>query len=136
MIGAATCYIIAGISSNTIVSMTACILIGMFTSMLWPGTLILMEEKFPAPGVAAYALMAASGDFGASLAPQLMGIITDKVEISRWATELGNRLAVAPEQIGMKTGMLITAVFPILGAILLIYMKQYFKQREVDHHKA
>ena len=130
MAGATICYLTAGLCSNLIISMLACILTGLCTSLLWPGTLILMEEKFPSPGVTAYALMAAGGDFGASVAPQLMGIVVDKVAVSKWASDLGNTLAMSPEQIGMKTGMLITALFPILGIALIIYMKKYFKKQQ------
>ena len=96
--------------------------------MLWPGTLILMEEKFPNCGVAAYALMAAGGDFGASVAPQAMGIIVDEVSASSWALNLGNTLSMSAEQIGMRTGMVTSAIFPLLGIVLLIYMKKYFKK--------
>lgn len=127
MIGATTCYIIVGLSGNIIVSFIACVLTGCFSSMLWPGTLILMEEKIPSPGVAAYALMAAGGDFGASVAPQLMGIIVDKVAVSNWATELGYTISLSTEQIGMKTGMLVASLFPFLGILLLIYIRRYFK---------
>ena len=59
MICACVCYITAGLSQNVILSFIACVLTGCCTSMLWPGTLIMMEEKLPALGVAAYALMAA-----------------------------------------------------------------------------
>ena len=130
MIGAAICYLTAGLSSNIILSMAACVLTGLCTSMLWPGTLILMEEKFPAPGVTAYALMAAGGDFGGSIAPQLMGIVVDTVAASNWAASLSNTLSISTEQIGMKTGMLITALFPIIGIALLIYMKKYFSNQK------
>ncbi len=129
MAGAAVCYLTAGISSNVILSMLACILTGLCTAMLWPGTLILMEEKFPNPGVAAYALMAAGGDFGASVAPQLLGIIVDKVTVSEWATQLSGTISMTPEQIGMKTGMLTAALFPILGVALLLFMRKYFKKK-------
>lgn len=129
MAGAAVCYLTAGISSNVILSMLACILTGLCTAMLWPGTLILMEEKFPNPGVAAYALMAAGGDFGASVAPQLLGIIVDKVTISEWAIRLSSSVSLTPEQIGMKTGMLTAALFPILGVALLLFMREYFKKK-------
>ncbi len=129
MAGAAVCYLTAGISSNVILAMLACILTGLCTAMLWPGTLILMEEKFPNPGVAAYALMAAGGDFGASVAPQLLGIIVDKVTISEWATQLSRTISMTPEQIGMKTGMLTAALFPILGVALLLFMRKYFKKK-------
>ena len=126
MIGATACYIIVGLSGSIMISFLACVLTGCFASMLWPGTLILMEEKIPNPGVAAYALMAAGGDFGASVAPQLMGIIVDKVAVSNWATELGHTISLSTEQSGMKTGMLVASIFPFLGILLLIYIKKYF----------
>ncbi len=128
MIGAAFCYITAGISSNNILSLVACVLTGVFTSMLWPGTLILMEEKIPNPGVAAYALMAAGGDFGASIAPQALGIIVDKVSVSNWASALSNTTQLSTEQIGMRTGMLSAVIFPILGIIVLFIIKMYFRK--------
>ena len=128
MIGATACYIIVGLSGSIMISFLACVLTGCFASMLWPGTLILMEEKIPNSGVAAYALMAAGGDFGASVAPQLMGIIVDKVAISNWAAELGQTISLSTEQIGMKTGMLMAALFPFVGILLLIYINKYFKK--------
>ena len=130
MVGATACYIIAGTVSNSIVCMLACIFTGLCTSMLWPGTLILMEEKFPNPGVTAYALMAAGGDFGGSVSPQLLGIVVDKVSVSSFALELSNSINLTPEQIGLKTGMLIASIFPILGIIVLLYMKNYFRKQK------
>lgn len=129
MVGAAVCYLVAGVSANLIISMLACILTGLFTSMLWPGTLILMEEKFPNPGVAAYALMAAGGDFGGSVAPQLLGAVVDTVSASNWAAQLGATLSLSSEQIGMRVGMLTASIFPLLGVVLLIYIKRHFSQR-------
>ena len=126
MFGAVVCYLTAGLFPNAVVSLIACVMTGFCTSMLWPGTLILMEEKFPHIGVAAYALMAAGGDFGSSIAPQALGIIVDKVTESGWAAELAPRLSLTAEQIGMKTGIVFTAVFPILGVLLLLYMRKYY----------
>ena len=131
MVGATACYIIAGTVSNPIVCMLACIFTGLCTSMLWPGTLILMEEKFPNPGVTAYALMAAGGDFGGSVSPQILGVVVDKVSESSFALELSNSLSLTPEQIGLKTGMLIASIFPILGVAVLLYIKKYFKKQKV-----
>ena len=98
MIGAAACYLIAGFSTGVILPFFACILTGMFTAMLWPGTLILMEENIPSAGVAAYALMAAGGDLGASVAPQLMGIVIDKVSASNFAAGLAASSGLSSEQ--------------------------------------
>ncbi|MBE6751166.1 MAG: MFS transporter [Ruminococcaceae bacterium] len=130
MLCAAICYLTISISNNTILSFIACILTGIFTAMLWPGTLILMEEKVKGVGVAAYALMASAGDFGASLAPQLMGIVIDNVSVSQFALNLSTTLNLTPEQIGLKVGMLITSVFPILGTILVAFIIKYFKKNK------
>jgi len=128
MIGAAICYLVAGFSTNVVLVFAACILTGLFTAMLWPGTLIMMEENIPGLGVVAYALMAASGDLGASVAPQLLGIVVDKVKETAFATELGASLNLSAEQIGLKAGMLTISVFPILGTALLIFAIRYFKK--------
>lgn len=109
MIGAVVCYLTAGLVSNGVVVFIACILTGIFTSMLWPGTLIFMEEKMPNLGVAAYALMAAGGDMGAAAAPQLMGIVADFA--------------------GFKAGMVVSAAFPILGIVVLMIMRAFFKEK-------
>lgn len=128
MVGSVACYLVAGLSSNIIFAFSACILTGLFTAMLWPGTLIMMEEDIAAPSVAAFALMAASGDLGASVAPQLLGIIVDKVAESTVGNELSISLGLTPDQIGLKAGMLITAIFPILGSALLIFKTLHFKK--------
>lgn len=128
MIGSFVCYLVAGLSPNSVLAMLACILTGLFTSMLWPGTLILMEEKFPAPGVAAYALMAAGGDFGGSIAPQMLGAVVDAVSQSGWAASLAPNLSITTEQLGMKTGMLTAAIFPLLGIVVLAIIVKTFKK--------
>lgn len=130
MICASVCYLTVSFSNNTILSFVGCVLTGIFTAMLWPGTLILMEEKVKGVGVAAYALMASAGDFGASLAPQLMGIVVDNVSASNFAFEMSSTLNLTPEQIGLKVGMLITSIFPILGTVLLIFIIKYFKKNK------
>ncbi len=109
MVGAFVCYFVAGISQHAIPAFIACVFTGFFTAMLWPGSLILMEEKVDGVGVAAYALMAAGGDLGASFAPQLMGIVSDYA--------------------GMQTGMLISAIFPLLGIVVLLTMSRIFKKK-------
>lgn len=131
MAGSVVCYVMVAFSPDAAVSLIACVLLGICTAMLWPGTLILMEEKLPAAGVAAYALMAAGGDFGASIAPQSLGIIVDKIAVTKWAQVLGDSFSLSAEQIGFKIGMLVVAIFPILGMILLIYMKKYFKKQKM-----
>ena len=124
----ALCYLAAGLCPGVAIPFTACILTGLFTAMLWPGALIFMEENIPAAGVTAYALMAAGGDMGASLAPQLLGIVVDGVSATPLAAELGLRLGITAEQVGLKAGMLVTAVFPLLGAVILLFTVRFFKR--------
>ena len=127
MTGAAACYVVVAFSPSAVLSLIACVALGICAAMLWPGTLILMEEKIPAVGVAAYALMAAGGDLGASVAPQTFGILVDKISVTQWAKAVGDAVSLTPEQIGFKAGMLIIAIFPTIGLLLLRYMKKFFK---------
>ncbi|MBQ8850057.1 MAG: MFS transporter [Clostridia bacterium] len=134
MIGAVACYLVAGLSQNAIVAFIACVFTGFCTSMLWPGTLIMMEEKIPNAGVAAFALMAAGGDLGASVAPQLMGIVVDSVSASALGASLAQRLSISAEQVGLKAGMLVSAVFPIIGVAIVLIVMRYFKKTK-KHNK-
>ncbi len=134
MMGATVCYLTAGLSNSVILAFLACILTGFFTAMLWPGTLIMMEQNIVGIGVSAYALMSASGDFGSSIAPQLMGIIVDRVSVSDIAIDLAAKFAVTAEQIGMKAGMLVSAVFPLLGTVCMIIAIRHFGKQAKDIH--
>lgn len=118
MIGAAVCYFTVALSGNMIVAFIACLFTGLFTSMLWPGSLIMMEENIPGVGVAAFALMAAGGDLGGSVSPQLMGIVIDKVSV------------ISGEAAGMKAGMLVCGFFPLIGAILVVFIMRYFSKQK------
>jgi len=124
------CYLAVALSPSPAVSLMACVGLGIFSAMLWPGTLILMEENMPALGVTAYALMASGGDLGASIAPQAVGIVVDNVAVTDWAKSIGNSLSLSPDQVGFKAGMLLAAVFPVLGVILLIYMRKFFQRNK------
>lgn len=116
-IGAVFCYLTAAVTSNPILGLMACGFTGFFTSMLWPGNLIVVADRFPAGGVFIYAMMAAGGDLGASVAPQLVGIITDFAESSPKLTEIATNLGLTGNQFGMKLGMVLGALFPLMGVI-------------------
>ncbi len=71
-IGATVCYLVAAISPYPVVGLIACALTGFCTSMLWPGSLVVATDRFPSGGVFIFAMMAAGGDLGASVGPQLV----------------------------------------------------------------
>ena len=119
-IGATACYLIAAITSLPVLGLIACSFTGFCASMLWPGSLIIASDRLPEGGVFIYAMMAAGGDLGASVGPQLIGIITDTTIKSQTAIVMAQSLALSPEQLGMKLGMLIGMLFPLI-AIPLYY---------------
>jgi MFS family permease len=132
MAGSAVCYLIAGLSANAVLCLAACAFTGFCVSMLWPGTLILMEQVLPNAGIAAYALMAAGGDFGGSVAPQLLGIVVDQVSANPLAAELGRTFSLNAEQIGLKAGMLASAVFPVIGTVVILVIRHLLRKQS-DH---
>ncbi len=132
MIGAAVCYVVAGLSLNPVIGIAGCALTGLCTAMLWPGTLIYAEDKMPGLGVSAYALLAAGGDAGASIVPQLVGVAADGVGASSFAAGLSKTIGITAEQIGIRSGILIAALFPIAGIILIGFVRKYFKKKEVN----
>ncbi len=121
-IGATACYLVAAISGVPIIGLVACAFTGFCTSMLWPGNLVVASGRFPEGGVFIYAMMAAGGDLGASVAPQLVGIITDAVIANPAAAALAESLSLAPEQLGMKLGMLCGMLFPLVGIPVYLYI--------------
>ena len=130
MLCSAICYFVVALSPSPAAAVIACALVGFFSAMLWPGALIMMEENVHGVGVAAYALMAASGDLGASVAPQLVGIVVDRISVTSLARSLGTALGMTPEQVGMRCAMLFNSVFPIAGAVLLLFAIRYFKRKK------
>jgi len=73
------------------------------------------SDRFPAGGVFVYAVMAAGGDLGASLGSQLVGVVTDAVIAAPAATAWAAGMGIVPEQLGMKLGMLVGMIFPVLA---------------------
>ncbi len=127
MVGAAVCYLVASLSLNPMIGLIACVITGICVAMLWPGAIICVGENFSGAGVAVYALMAAGGDLGASVAPQLVGIISDKISISSLGVELSYLMQMSPEQAGIRAGLLLATVFPMIGVFFLLGLKRHLK---------
>jgi hypothetical protein len=121
-VGATVCYFVAAVTGMPVVGLLACALTGFCTSMLWPGNLVVASGRFPQGGVFIYAMMAAGGDMGASIGPQLVGVITDAVIAAPQASELAARLGVTTEQLGMKAGMLCGMLFPLVAIFVFLHI--------------
>lgn len=128
-IGATLCYFVAAVSPFAILGLVACALCGLCTSMLWPGNLVVASDRFASGGVVLYALMAAGGDLGASVAPQLVGVITDiAVENEAWIS-FADKLSLDPGQFGMKLGLLVGMLFPLLAIPIYAYFVKTSKEK-------
>ena len=114
-VGATVCYFVAAVTGVPAVGLIACAFTGFCTSMLWPGNLVVASSRFPQGGVFIYAMMAAGGDLGASIGPQLVGVITDGVLAAPAAVEIAAKLQITTEQLGMKAGMLCGMLFPLVA---------------------
>ncbi|MBQ3229694.1 MAG: MFS transporter, partial [Clostridia bacterium] len=112
-VGATVCYLTAAVSNVAVAGLLACALTGFCVGMMWPGCLIVSSDRFPDAGVFIFAMMAAGGDLGASVGPQLIGVITDTVISSPNASQLAQTLMITTEQLGMKLGMLVGMLFPL-----------------------
>ena len=119
--GATVCYFAASVTMNSYIGLIACALTGFCTALMWPGCLVVAADNFKESGVFIYAIMAAGGDLGASVVPQLVGIISDTAMKNQHILSLAQSLSISPEQLGMRAGMLIGTVFPLMA--ILVYSK-------------
>lgn len=132
-LGAIGCYLLCSMTSFAPLGLIACAMTGFCVSMLWPGSLIVASERIPSGGVFLYAMMAAGGDLGASIGPQMIGFVTDKVMSNELLCSFAERIGLMSEQFGMKTGMFLGTVFPIFAAVVFLYIKK--TNRRVENNE-
>ncbi len=130
MAGAAVCYLVAALVPIPTVGLLACAMTGFCTSMLWPGSLIAMSERIPGGGVTVFALMASGGDLGAAVGPQLIGLVTDGVAKTDIAAELAAALGQTVESVAMRAGILVAALFPLMGIAVVALIRKKGKQQK------
>lgn len=117
---ATLCYVVTALCDIPLIGLVACVLTGFCTSMLWPGNLIFATDKLNNSSVFVFAMMAAGGDLGASIGPQLIGVVTDAVISSGFSDALG-----------MKLGMLVGALFPLVGALIFAFVLKKKKDSKI-----
>lgn len=135
-IGAFICYAVAAVSNVAVLGLIACAATGFFVAMLWPGTLVVAADRFPSGGVFIFALMAAGGDLGASVGPQLIGLIADAAIESPRLIKLAFDLGLTPESLGMRIGMLVGALFPLIAILIYLYIIKKFKNGKVTENES
>lgn len=115
------CYLVAAFSPFPLVSLLACILAGLGSGLLWPGSVVNGANRFPLAGSSLFAFLAAGGDAGAAFGPWLIGLVADVspnlVKIAPWLSNLKE------EETALRSGMLIGTIFPLLMVLFLIGMR-------------
>jgi MFS family permease len=122
---AIVCYFLVAVSLNPIIPVIFSGICGIAVSLLWPGSLVLVSEKFPKAGARIFALMAAGGDIGAAVGPWLISYITDSAFEWQLTQELSSSIGLTGEQIALRFGMLTGIMFPFLCLLCHIYLKKY-----------
>lgn len=109
------CYLLVSLSANPLAGLAGCIVCGFSVGIMWPGTISISSEKFPAGGTAMFALLAMAGDLGGSIGPGMVGRITQYA---------GDNIRV-----GMGVGL----VFPAVLLVMLFILGRNRPQAEIQY---
>ena len=113
------CYLAMVFVPQPIISLLACGFTGLTVSMLWPGTISNTSARFPYGGTSMFGLCALFGDLGCALGPGIAGIVADAIGNSPALLELGENLGLTAEQIGLRGGILVGTIFPVIQLVCL-----------------
>lgn len=126
------CYFVTVFSPSPILSLLACAVCGLSVSLMWPGTLSMTAARFPAGGTAMFGVMAICGDMGASAGPWLTGVISDFAQSAPAIQTLSESTGESLTQLGLKSGLLVGILFPVLLAVGVILFKACYRRLQHD----
>lgn len=121
-LGCALGYLIATLAATPLLALVGCAFCGLAVGIMWPGMLSFAAIRFPLGGTALFGLLALGGDLGCSIGPGLVGWISDWRAALVAEPPLRLFAAVDPAQAGLKAGLLVAAVFPMLFFICMLFM--------------
>ncbi len=98
------CYLLASLSTISVLGLAGCALCGLAVGIMWPGSISLSSKKCPTGGTAMFAFLALAGDLGAMVSPSLVGALAE--------TAGGN----------LKTGLLVATIFPFILVFVLLLL--------------
>ena len=102
----AACYLVASLSASPVLGLAGCALCGLSVGIMWPGSISISSQKCPRGGTAMFAFLALAGDLGAMASPAMVGSLSEVAG--------GN----------LKTGLLVATVFPVVLALVLLFLKK------------
>lgn len=117
-------YLVTIFSPYPLLSLLACSFCGFSVSIMWPGTFSLTSAAFPRGGTMMFGLLAVFGDLGCSFGPWLAGKISDTVQVTGRTLTIWAGSSLDLEQIGLRSGLLAAALFPLLMGLSLLIFKR------------
>lgn len=112
-VGCIAGYTVIVLSPWPFISLLGFCLCGLFVGPMWPGILSLSSERYPAGGTSMFALLALCGDMGCSVAPVMVGAVSDSLIAEGWFPSPA-----------MRCGFAVCAIFPILLFVGLLWLKR------------
>lgn len=104
------CYLLSSLSPIPVVGLIGCAVCGFSVGIMWPGSISISSQTCPNGGTAMFAFLALAGDLGGTVAPAMVGSISEAAG--------GN----------LKVGLLVATVFPIILVLTLTLLKTVKKK--------
>lgn len=130
MICALGCFLsfaLVAFSRASLLSLIGCGLSGFFVGIMWPGIYSLSASKLPKGGTSMFMLLAFAGDIGCSSGSGLVGYVSDIVKRSVHSIFKSIIYFADSTQLGLKTGIIIAMVFPLIMFVGLFFMIRFAK---------
>lgn len=116
------CYLVTALAFNPFLSLLGCAVCGLSISLMWPGTFSMSAKYYPQGDVMMFGLLAIAGDVGASIGPWIAGVISDIVQTMNGIDQY--MISLSAEQIGLKAGLLVAIIFPLLLCVGILLLKR------------
>lgn len=131
------CYLTAALSPNPFLALMGCAVCGFSVSLMWPGSLSMTAARYPLGGTALFAILAVMGDLGCSLGPWLAGVVSDTAQNVPALAEYAGQAGITLEQLGLKSGLLLGVIFPVVLFIGTIFVREprYVKEASNQNEK-
>lgn len=114
------CYLLAVFFPP--LTLVGCAMCGFTVAIMWPGTLSTGAKRFPLAGTALFGLYAICGDIGCSFGPWLAGMVSDLVNANENLVSLGVSLGWSEPSVGLRSGLMVTTVFPAILVICSVFL--------------
>lgn len=118
------CYGVTIFAQNPFLSLLGCAVCGLSVSLMWPGTFSLTSAAYPLGGTAMFGILAIFGDIGAAVGPWIAGVVSDFVQKADINYAMQVEQILSAEQVGLKAGLLVAIIFPIMLVVGIILLKK------------